>query len=169
MNSHLSHSLLELGGLYAPQSRQRASENVQCADVIGIAGVATGHTPKFLSAAVVLSHRATGRDGACPRSIGRIDANQPNTVRCRAVFDPGEYLAVGPRCDGFPKRLVAALSLAALHIVQGLHAQHGDIVQVQLVDDAPDEVIPFPVGAAATLAAGFAAPDLSRMALNSVP
>ena len=63
MNSQILHRLthipLKLRGLYTPESRQGASENVLCADGIGIGGVTTMPTQKLLSLAVVLVHRTT--------------------------------------------------------------------------------------------------------------
>ena len=128
VDSQLSHQAIGLGGLYAPQSRQRASENILCAEGIGIAFVTTGYTQKLLSAAVVLSRRATSE--TFPRGIGRIDADKPNTVRLRGVLDPVEHLAVYPRRDCLTKRLPAAFLLAALQVVQGFHTQHGGIGSV---------------------------------------
>ena len=63
MNRRIVHRLtqipLKLWGLYAPESRQGASENVLRADGIGIGGVTTMPTQNDLSLAVVLVHRTT--------------------------------------------------------------------------------------------------------------
>ena len=99
MNRRILHQLnqipLRLRGLQAPESRQGASENVLRADGIGIGGVTTMPTQKYLSLAVVLVHRTTldksGPDW--PNRRGKL-----NTVHLGEFGDPGESVPVGPRC-----------------------------------------------------------------------
>ena len=107
MNSHLYHGLLKPRGLYTPEGHQCSGENVLCSDRIGIGDVATLDTQEILSTAIQRIARSTIR--ARSRSIGRIDANKPNTVRLGMMFDPGEHSSIEPGCNGFTKRFTSVL------------------------------------------------------------
>ena len=101
MNSHLSHGLLKPRGLYAPESRQRTSEPILCADRIGVVRVAAGSTQKVLSVAVFFLAIATY--GTLPARISGIITYWTNTVLQSLTIDPCQYEAVEPTCDSFTK------------------------------------------------------------------
>ena len=98
MSSHLYHQLFKPRGLYAPEGRQCAGEDVLCSDRVGVSLVVAADTQKILSTAIQLTTPST--HGARPRSVGRIDSNKPNTVRLSLIFDPVEYSSVEPGCNG---------------------------------------------------------------------
>src|SRR5215510_14846515 len=138
MNSQISHCLLKPGGLYAPQSRQRASENYLRSDRIGVTCATTDDAQKFLSVAVFFMRRSALGTGS--GSVGRIYANKTNTVLLRFVFDPVEYPPVGPRRHRFTKRFASALLFATLQIVKGFDANRVDGAPRQLIDRPTDQI-----------------------------
>jgi hypothetical protein len=159
MNRRLSQAcFLEPGGLYAPQSRQRASENCLCSDRIGVTCATTDDTQKFLSVAVFFMHRSAVGTGS--GSVGRIYANKQNTVLLCFVFDPVEYPPVCPRRHSFTKRFTSALLLAPLHIVKGFDANCADCVPGHLIDNSIDQILALLIRFGSSFAAGFAAFDL---------
>lgn len=124
MNRELFHHPLEPGGLYAPRSRRSSSENIRCADCVGIAGATAGQTTKLLSFAVFFMRRSAVGTGS--GGVGRINANKTNTVLLRFVFDPVEYPPVCPRRHSFAKVFAPALLFAALHVVKRFDANRVD-------------------------------------------
>ena len=111
MNSHLLHCCLEAWGLYAPKDHESASEDVLCADGVGIGRVTALHTQKHLSSPIQLVAPAT--DGARPGGVARLNADRQHTVFLRLVCESLDHPPIRPRCDGLPKGLSAASLLAA--------------------------------------------------------
>jgi hypothetical protein len=159
MNRNVFQSrFLQPGRLYAPQSRKSLSENVLCAESIGIARVITGQTQKFLSSPVVFMHRPTSGTGT--RSIGRIDANKQNTVLLGFTFDSVEHSAICPRRHSFTKTFTSDRLLSSLHVVKRFHSNHPDVAKRQLVDSSVDQVLPFFKRSRSALTAWLSASDL---------
>lgn len=149
MNRKLFQRLLEPGGLYAPQSRQSASANIQCSDRIGVACATTGETLKLLSFAVFFMRRSAVGTGS--GGVGRINFHKTNTVLLRFVFNPVEYPPVGPRRNSFAKGFAPAFFLAALHIVKGLDANCLNRPPGQLIDSSINQIVALTMRSAACL------------------
>jgi hypothetical protein len=158
MNRKLFHRFLKPGGLYAPQSRQSSSENIRCADCVGIARATTGETSKLLSFAVFFMRRSAIGTGS--GSIGRINAHKTNTVLLSFLFDPVEHLPVCPRRHSLTKRFASALLFATLHIVKGFNTNGINLMPRQLIDNSIDQVVPLFLRFCSSLATRLTAFDL---------
>jgi hypothetical protein len=158
MNSRLPYIFNWPWGLYAPKSRQRASEDVSCPDRIGVRAMAASNTRKILSVAVFFFAASTF--GTSPGGIGRVHGKQTNTVLCGLARYSVEHLAVRPRCDSLTKVFSPSFLLSAFHIRQILDAKSEQRAKRQLIDRKIDVIRPLPEVPVACFRLGFAAIDL---------
>jgi len=142
-------------GLYAPECRHGTSEDVPCADKVGIAAVIAANAPEHLSRAVAPILRTTF--GAGTGRASRIDSDKPHTVILCQLLDPLSHAPVCPRSGGFAETLASSFLLASLEADEIFDADGLQPIPRQLLNGSVDEVIALDTGTALASGAGTAA------------